>query len=60
MFALNMVSDLSPAIVCKNSAQRTCPLGVTRFLDAEGVEVFGQLWVVKSKAKVTAWVQVTL
>ena len=55
-----MVSDLPPAIVCENSAQRTGPLGVTRFLDAEGVEVFGQLWVVKSKAKVTAWVQVTL
>ena len=57
MFALNMVSDLPPAIVCENGAQCTGPLGVTRLLDAEGVEVFRQLWVVKSKAKVTAWVQ---
>ena len=60
MFALDMVSDLTPAIVCENITKCTRPLGIARLLDAEGVEVFRQLWVVKSKAKVTAWVQVTL
>ena len=60
MSALDMVSDLTPAIVCENIAKCTGPLGIARLLDAEGVEVFWQLWVVQSKGKATAWVQVTL
>ena len=46
MFALDMVSDLTPAIVCENITKCTRPLGIARLLDAEGVEVFWQLWVV--------------
>ena len=55
VFALHMVSHLSPPIVWEDRTDSTSPLRVTRLFYAVGEEIFRHLWIVYSVIKAWAY-----